>query len=229
MQRHILRFTLQACAAGAALLAATTQAAPITWADWSSVTPGTPGSATGTLALSTPVTVGYTGSTFGLSQGISWTPNSSYADGTVVDNAPTASGGAIQLTGGDATLQTLTFSAPVLNPIVAIWSLGSGGNQARFDFVNATPVYVVGGPSAEYGGSPIVVNGNSVLGAEGNGSVQFIGSYSSLSWTNPVYEGWYAFTVGTSGVAPAVPEPQTAVMLLAGLAVLGAVARRKAA
>ena len=63
--------------------------------------------------------------------------------------------------------------------------MGAGGTLAAFDFINATPVFVSGGPSAEYGGSAITIAGNDVLGSEGNGTVQFIGTFTSLSWTNP--------------------------------------------
>jgi hypothetical protein len=56
--------------------------------------------------------------------------------------------------------------------------------------------------------------------------VQFIGTYNSISWTNPVYEYWYGFDAGVAGVA-AVPEPETYVLMLAGLAGVGFMARRR--
>ncbi len=79
------------------------------------------------------------------------------------------------------------------------WSLGQGGINAQFAFTNATPVSVSGGPGAEYGGPPISVAGNTVFGSEGNGTVQFIGTFTSISWTDPVFE--IARRSGTPGRA----------------------------
>jgi len=79
---------------------------------------------------------------------------------------------------------------------------------------------------AEYGGSAISVVGNNVFGTEGNGTVMFSGTYSSLSWTNPTSENWYGFNVGMTA---AVPEPETYALLLAGLGVIGALSRRRRA
>ena len=55
-----------------------------------------------------------------------------------------------------------------------------------------------------------------VSGFEGNGSVAFLGKFSSISFTTPEYESWYAFTVGS-----AVPEPSTWAMMMLGFAGLG--------
>jgi hypothetical protein len=112
----------------------------------------------------------------------------------------------------------------VINPVVAIWSLGQSGIAARFDFLE-TPTLQAGGPSNEYGGGSIVVSGNSVIGTEGNGTVAFFGQFSSLTFTNPVFENWYGFTVG---VPTQVPEPSAYALLIAGLAAIGFAARRKA-
>ena len=183
----------------------------ISWNTWTSDSGGS------MVVGLTPVTVTF--STASYHQDIanypSWTPASTYADGVVVGNAPVSSNGIMQLTGGNSNLNTLTFSTPVLNPDIAIWSLGSGGVPASFVF-NATPVFVAGGPSAEYGGSAITVSGNTVSGSEGNGTVQFLGSFSTISWINPAYENWYGFNVGAPSVGVAVPEPSSAILMLAG-------------
>jgi hypothetical protein len=52
--------------------------------------------------------------------------------------------------------------------------------------------------------------------------VEFFGTFSSISWTNPGYENWYGFTVGE-----AVPEPLTLSLFGAGLAGVFAMRRRK--
>jgi hypothetical protein len=103
--------------------------------------------------------------------------------------------------------------------------LGQPGLIASFIF-NAAPTLQAGGPNAQFGGQSIVVNGNTVNGAEGNGVVQFTGTFSSLSWTNTP-EFFYAFTVGLNGPVAAIPEPETYAMLLAGLGLLGFAARRR--
>jgi hypothetical protein len=125
----------------------------------------------------------------------------------------------MQLDGGTTALNTLSFSVPITNPVVAIWSLGAGGTPASFVF-GQTPNFVAGGPSAEYGGSAISVSGNTVSGAEGNGTVRFLGTYSSITWTNPQFEFWYGFNVGVAGVA-AVPEPGPLALGLTGIACFG--------
>ena len=88
----------------------------------------------------------------------------------------------------------------------------------NLDFAQ-TPTFEAGGPSAEYGGSAISVLGNVVSGTEGNGSIAFLGTFSSISFTTSNYENWYGFTVGTA--AEAVPEPSTWAMILLGFAGLG--------
>jgi len=194
-------------------------AATITWNQWTSNTAGTMGT----------VTVGYSaGGNYSalIANYPSWNPASTWADGSAVANAPAASGGIMQLVGGTSNVNTLTFSTAVVNPVFAIWSLGQPGLTASFNFVGATPVFVAGGPNAEYGGSAISIVGNDVFGNEGNGTVMFVGTYSSLAWTNPAYEGWYGFNVGMTA---AVPEPQTLALMLAGLGVIGLLARRRRA
>jgi hypothetical protein len=160
----------------------------------------------------------------------SWTPASSWVDGTIVTSAPTEAGGTIEIAGGVGTgVDTITFSKPVHDPVIAIWSLGSGtskhGIPAEFIFAE-TPTFVAGGKSTEYGGSSIKVSGNTVSGFEGNGSVVFLGTFSSISWTNPQKESWYGFTVGA--VSTAIPEASTWSMLVLGFAGLGFAGYRKA-
>ena len=77
------------------------------------------------------------------------------------------------------------------------------------------------GPSKEYGGSSIYAGGtcpaDAVCGAEGNGSIQFSGTFTSLTWTNPAYENWYGFDLGIAGVASPTPEPVSLLLLATGL------------
>jgi hypothetical protein len=155
-----------------------------------------------------------------------WAPDSSFIGGTVT-TSPSTVGGLIALQGLYTGINTITFNSPIVDPVIAIWSLGSLGlnpKQASFLF-SQTPTVEAGGPNSQYGGSPITVLGNTVSGYEGNGVVQFTGTFTTLDWTNTP-EFWYAFHVGTAGGTTSVPEPTT--MLLLGLALIGlAGARRK--
>ena len=211
-------------ALAAASLAASglAHSATIDWNSWSTNSVGTITTGSG------PIGVTYAGQMQGFYPNYpSWGPSATWADGTVVANAPGANSGIIYLTGGNSTVDTITFSQAVVNPVFAIWSLGQGGVQASFNFIGVTPVFVAGGGSAEYGGSAISVSGNNVYGAEGNGTVQFMGTYTSISWTNPAYEGWYGFDVGVAGVAGVVPEPGSVGLMLAGLTLVGLALRRQ--
>jgi hypothetical protein len=229
-KRRIAGFvgTLAVCALGL-LTARPAHADTVSWANWSnSYTAGnTTGAASASIA-STPVTISYTGEVESVVANYpSWAPASSYVGGTV-GNAPPQSGGIVQLFGGSygTGTDTITFSRPVTDPVMAIWSLGQNGDTAEFDFTSNEPFTIqAGGPSNEYGGGTITQIGNNVYGAEGNGTIQFDGTYSSISWTTPVFENWYGFTAGIEGVADSVPLPTP---LWSGITLIGLVAAYRA-
>ena len=200
----------------AALVSADAFAVPIHWNTWVSAS-------SGSISAGSTVNVAFATSNFhaDVPNYPSWSPSSTFADGVIVDNGPAAANGIMQLDGGTTALNTLTFSVPVVDPVIAIWSLGQGGIEASFDFVGVTPVLVAGGSSAEYGGSAITVSGNTVNGREGNGTIQLLGTYSSIQWTNPTSEFWYGFNVGIADVGKtAVPEPGQLLLFLLGLGLL---------
>lgn len=212
----------------AAIFASTSLAAHadnIAWTNWSTGTSGNPGSASGTIGS---INVTYSGQTSGLLHNYpSWGPTSTFTGG-VVGNAPPAANNAVQIEGGQSYTETITFSSVVADPIFAVWSLGAGGTPASFIFTDTEPFTVQGGgPSNEYGGTALYINGESVEGKEGNGIIQFNGNFSSISFTTPQYEGFYAFTVGEDqdltsqlpGGSP-VPEPESLSLLGLGLAAL---------
>jgi PEP-CTERM motif len=215
---------LAACAVSTSALA---HADTIVWTNWSSATSGTPGSATGTIGS---INVTYSGQTSGLTNVPSWTPASTFTGG-VVGNAPPHTP-TIQLEGGTGLSETINFSSTVVDPIFAIWSLGQPGISGSFDFSSKSgqPFTVVGGgPSAEFGGSALTSTGSVVHGVEGNGLVQFMGSFDSISFTTPVFENYYAFTVGydatLTGPTPTVPEPATLSLFGLGLAAVPLIRR----
>ena len=218
-------------AAGVMSGASVSSAATIDWTDWTSATPGnafgSPGSAAGTAGT---VGVNYSGEIESLVPDYpSWQPSPPTFEGGTVGNPPPSVDGIIQQYGGPYGLtDTITFSQPVTNPVLAIWSLGAGGTPASYQFTASEPFTIEsGGPSNEYSGSSIYTCGtDAVCGQEGNGTVQFAGTFTSLTWTNPLFENWFGFTVGVP--RSVIPEPASIILLGAGLVGLGLFRRRSA-
>jgi hypothetical protein len=186
------------------------------------------------MLAGTGVSVSYAGEMRGFDDALEWLPVSSFTGG-VVGNAP-PSGPAVDndgiaIIGATGANNVVAFSAPVVDPILAIWSLGNPSFSAQFVFpANQAFTIEGGGPNSEFAGSSIFSGGscpaNAVCGSEGNGVVRFTGTYSQISWTNPIAENYYTFTVGAvGGSTGAVPEPASLILLGSGL--LAAVTRRR--
>jgi len=67
-------------------------------------------------------------------------------------------------------------------------------------------------------------------GAEGHGTIQFIGTFSTFTWVVPTPENWHGFTFGirtTLAIEPnPVPEPSALALVALGLLALPWVNRR---
>jgi len=213
------------------LLVPPVTAAPITWTTWTPTNVGgpdvDPGTAQGTIG---GINVTYTGELFQVITGFpSWNPPSTFSGGTV-GNPPPSSGGIVELMGGTTTVDTVRFSVPVTDPVMAIWSLGQNPGQRMYVFTVTEPFTIEsGGPSQEFGGSTITTDFIvTVFGSEGNGTVQFNGTFTSISWTNPLFEAVSGFTFGLPPQPATVPLPASLVLLGVGLVGIRLVQRKRA-
>jgi hypothetical protein len=190
-----LAFAVPCLAAGAVMADAQTLATA--WTDWTKVGAK---AVTGELMLpSGAVYVRYSGSQpyFVQFEGDRidyWT--SGDPDPYAVTGRPTGTD-IIAFTGGTGdALYRITFSRPVTNPVFAILSLGARGLPARYHFKQAPTLLSSG--VGYWGGCAdcLQVRGRKVVGAEGHGVVQFMGTFSTITWTEPDYENWHGIQVG---------------------------------
>lgn len=192
------------------------------WVDWQSATAGNWGYAAGVITLEdlSTVQVSYAGDiSFANTNGGSnyWNYPGTYTN-AAIDNLPPTSD-IIAYDGGGDQVNTLTFSRPLVNPIMAIVSLGRGGSPATYEF-DAPFDLLSAGPGA-YGNGPLAeLPGNVLEGREGHGTIQFLGTFQSISWTCPTSEYWHGFTIA------ALPEPATLMLLAVGAAFAGAARKR---
>lgn len=131
-----------------------------------------------------------------------------------VSNYPTPHE-ALALVGGTKSSYIITFSQngqplDVRDPAMAIASLGAGTDldkQARYDFDRPFDLVSHGrgwwSPWDAGSASDITrmeVTGQSLIGKEGHGTIRFVGSFDTFSWTAPWSEIWHQFTIGIRGL-----------------------------
>jgi hypothetical protein len=140
--------------------------------------------------------------------------------------APTNSG-FIQFIG--PSTGTITFSVPVLNPYISFISVGQTGVPITYDFGSAAFSVLSNNnvQCAFWGCGSYTTSGNTLTGREFSGTIQFLGTYSSLSLTTTPTENWHGITVGAP--VTATPEPATLGLVGTGLVGLFGFGRRRRA
>ncbi len=216
-------------------------AVPYYYTDWLSWNPAA-GTASGLITPSSgpAVTVdfnaitssGANGSFLGVTGNGLWQPVTTYQSAEV-DNAPGFEG--LQLVGESNMTYQVALSEPIKDPIMAIATLGSAWDSATYVF--DSPFTILSqGSSCCWGGtdtSLVQLPGNVLEGREGSGIIQFIGTYSTFSWTVPDPENWHGFTFGirtTERLEPddptLLPEPGSLALFSIGLIGMSIVRRR---
>jgi hypothetical protein len=182
------------------------------WAHWvTPEPPGNPATATATiLAPSGAIAVTYVGEIYMpilASQPTDYfVPASTYTCSTV-GNRPTEADGLVLQQGGTTTVDTLTFSRPVTNPVFAIMSLGNSQLGANciyaFGAFGETFTILQQGMGEMAGPGTLTDDDGGLRGDDGDGLVQLNGTFSSIKWTDGPAgcEGFgvHGFTVGSAG------------------------------
>lgn len=227
------------------------------YVDWISADPSG-GTATGVITLpdSSTVDIGFNvfnadGSMgsffFGQTSGGGtnyWNPDTPYIS-SEVDNAPPDTD-ILALIGGQDQTYEVTLSEAIKDPIMAIVSLGRTNLPTTYDFDR--PFNIVSQEAGFWGGGPTALQsiaGDVLQGNEGHGTIQFIGTFDTFSWTVPTGENWHGFTYGirtTLAIEPdpptcdptiqvcnvTIPEPTSLALMALGMAGIGYGRKRKA-
>lgn len=191
----------------------------VSWANWSSLANGTMQQGGNTI------TVSYVGENLGIDHNAYIYDVPSSFTNAQVTNTPGTNGTILMQGGGANRVNTFHFSQAVTNPYIDVFSVGQNGVPVSFEFQNGATFSILAQGAGHWaGGSLIQTSPSSFVGREGNGLLQFHGTFTDISFITPNYEYYYGATVG---IAAAVPEPETYAMMLAGLGALAMVARRR--
>jgi MYXO-CTERM domain-containing protein len=122
-----------------------------------------------------------------------WNPSAPYISADV-ENAPPGTD-ILQLSGGVNQVYKVMLSEPIKDPIMAIVSLGQPGVRCTYDF--DSPFTIVSQGPGFWGGTDMSLKqlpDDILEGFEGHGTIRFVGTFSTFSWTVPTPESWHGFT-----------------------------------
>lgn len=224
-RRHFFGYAVAGMAVALLGVAMPASAIEIKWTDWVSATTGqVDGTAT---SLGETISVTYSGAYAFAQTGTGtdyFSPSIPYTDNAVVDNRPPVAE-MVALSGGDTALtHTLTFSEPVVDPVMAIVSLGQPAQTITYNFGDETFDILSSGTGYWGGAEPdslFQITPSILTGTEGHGVIQFSGTYSDITWTVPTYEYWHGFTLGFELLESQTPVPVPAAAWLFGTGLLG--------
>jgi MYXO-CTERM domain-containing protein len=111
--------------------------------------------------------------------------------------------------GGTNNTHALSFSSPVVDPILHVFSLGHGPLNlvVTWNFSSPFTILSTGSEFGEFPNSGLSnPEENLLLSGEGSGTIQFSGTFDSLVWTSDVTEFFHGFHLG---VADVIPEPSS--------------------
>jgi hypothetical protein len=224
--RHVFSFL----AAAYSLTSFSLSAGLIDWTDWTSNSTG-PDTVLGTV---NGIGITYTGDYDFVQLGTGtnyWTEDGTpapYTSHPKIDNTPTPS----ELIGLNlSAAHKITFDTPVMNPVMAIVSLGRPGSSGGvdYDFDKAFDVLSEGVGywtvrTVSTGIGTYSVSGNVLTGNEFHGVLQFTSStpISEISWNSSPGEYWHGITIGVP-----VPEPSSLLAVLTALSLGGLFLRRR--
>jgi hypothetical protein len=135
-------------------------------------------------------------------------------------NAPTGTDGVLLLQSDDRKMETINFSHPIKDPVLAIWNLGSAEFRSYLDFHGHVKIEELDGGRKIGESIHLSKQASDIYGNDASGVVEFLGTFSSLSWFDANPNGEYKISVGRVNTSP-VPEPGTFVVMAAGLCGLG--------
>jgi len=186
-------------------------AGTVNWTYWTSQAPNT---VSGSLMVgSTPVGVTYSGS-YSFAQlnnnGTNfWVPAAPYLSSTV-SNAPFGTG---IITLNSAGTSTITFSTPVVNPLIALvsWNganvmFGGGGDTQPYNIQYLSSGCGYWGCGSFSNTTPSSFSGSGEL----HGVIELVGTYQTITFTDTVSEYWHGLTVGVAGGLGHISEPAPA-------------------
>lgn len=138
--------------------------------------------------------------------GFNW--GTSAATSYLSSNVTSYATGAIAQTGWttpEYKSHSAVFSTAVSDVLMSIYSLGSPGTASTLVFTQ--PFYILSSNGLMTSGGDST-NGYTLTGNEGNGVIQFLGNYNTLSWTVTAPEIYSSFNLGMTN-NPRTYDPAT--------------------